>query len=74
MMYLIHQDREGVKMKKKKICWAVFIIGAILVFGIMGGIEFNGEPMSNAWWFIPIILVMLVSAIVGDFFDASEGE
>lgn len=52
---------------KKKICKIIFASGAFLIWGIAGGID-CGEPLSNAWWCIPIIIAMLVSVIVGKLF------
>lgn len=53
---------------KKKICGALFVIGLILVIGIVGGTE-CGEPLSNLLWCIPIMFVMWVLARVGRLFD-----
>ena len=53
---------------KKKICKTLFVIGLLLIWGISGGID-NGAPISNAWYFIPIMSVMWVSAKVGRFFE-----
>ena len=52
---------------KRRICKTLFCIGLVLILGIMGGIEL-GEPLSNAWWFIPITLVMAIATKVGGFF------
>ena len=53
---------------KAIICRVIFLIGICLIFGIIGGID-NGEPLSNIWWSIPIVLVMWVSAKVGKILD-----
>lgn len=39
-------------------------VGFMLIAGIIGGID-CGEPLSNAWWMIPIGIVTIICAILG---------
>jgi hypothetical protein len=52
---------------KKTICEIILFVGALLMLGIMGGIE-CGEPIRNALWCIPIATVMVCSGFVGEIF------
>jgi hypothetical protein len=51
---------------KRQICAAVFGISLLLIIGLVGGVD-CGEPISNLIWTIPLGIVMIVSAIVGEF-------
>jgi hypothetical protein len=55
---------KGGKGMKKFFAW-VFIVCILILGGIADGIE-SGAPLSLAWWFIPTVLVMLVSAKLSD--------
>ena len=54
---------------RRKICGLLIVIGFALLIGIVCGVEEFGMPLSNAWWFIPIILVILVATKIGRFND-----
>lgn len=54
---------------RRKICGLLIVIGVALLFCIVGGIEEFGMPLSNAWWFVPIVLVILVATKIGRFND-----
>lgn len=53
---------------KRKICGLLFAVGAFLIWGIFGGIEF-GEHWTNALWIIPIALVMWAVERIGKLFE-----
>lgn len=53
---------------KAIICRILFFIGFCSILGIIGGID-NGEPLTNIWWVVPIVLVMWVSNKVGKIFS-----
>ncbi len=53
---------------KRRICKVLFVIGLILIIGIVGGVE-CGEPFSNAFWCFPIMFVMWVVAKAGRLFE-----
>ena len=53
---------------KKKICGFLFIVGMVLILGLVGGIE-HGEPLSNGFWCFPIMFVMWVISRVGRLFE-----
>ena len=52
---------------KQKVCATVMLICIFLIIGLAGGVE-CGEPLSNLLWCLPLSLVALGSALVGDFF------
>lgn len=48
---------------KETICSIIILICFFLVIGIVGGIE-NGEPMSNAFWCLPLLAPTGISLYV----------
>jgi hypothetical protein len=54
---------------KEIICRALFILGICAILGIISGMLDCGYPVSNAWWILPIVFVMWVSAKVGKLLD-----
>ena len=58
---------------KSIICKVLFVLGFILILGLVGGIE-NGEPLVNALWCIPIMFVMLLVAKDSKIFEEDDEE
>ena len=53
---------------KKKICGVILALSLFLVIGIVGGVD-QGEPLSNAIWCFPVLVVAWASAKIGGFFE-----
>ena len=54
---------------KRKICGLIIAIGFFVCIGIIGGIDYSNEPLINALWILPTMIVMWVSAKIGGFFN-----
>ena len=54
---------------KRKICGLIILIGLVLMVGIIGGIEWNNQPFTNALWFFPIMAVMWGAGKIGGFYN-----
>lgn len=53
---------------KRKICGLLIGIGLIIFIGIIGGVS-DGEPLRNALWCIPALLVTYGAAKVGGYLE-----
>lgn len=53
---------------KQNICLAIILLGILAITGIVGGCD-NGQPLTNAWWCVPILAVMWMALSIGDLFD-----
>ena len=53
---------------KKRICGLISAVSFLLIWGIVGGID-NGQPLSNAWWIVPLLATMLTSLKIGGAFE-----
>jgi hypothetical protein len=56
---------------KQNICLAIILIGILAITGIVGGCD-HGQPLTNAWWCVPILGVMWCALSIGDLFDYEE--
>ena len=54
---------------KRKICGALLGILVFLFFGIIGGVEFSGQPFLNVLWCLPIMLGMVLLIKVGGLYE-----
>lgn len=53
---------------KRRICKVLFVLGWILIIGIVGGVD-CGEPLTNALWCFPIMAAICVVGKIGGLFD-----
>ena len=54
---------------KRKICGMVIGIGLLIILGIIGGIDYAGEPLTNCLWILPTMIVMWIAAKIGGFYN-----
>lgn len=60
--------KKGVLKMKRKICGLLIGISLVLFIGIIGGVS-DGEPLRNALWCIPALLVTYGAAKVGGYLE-----
>ena len=56
---------------KQNICLTIIAVGILAITGIVGGCD-NGQPLTNAWWCVPILAVMLVAVFIGGLTNYEE--
>lgn len=57
---------------KQNICGAIVGLCLMFIIGVIGGIDFQGEPLKNVWMTIPAIAIMLLAFKVGNLSEYEE--